>query len=237
MKFFQTLQNETARERAQLLDNPLVHRAMAGDMSREQYVAFLCQAYHHVKHTTPLLMAAGSRMPEEQEWLRTALAEYVEEELGHQEWILNDIAACGYDKEKARKSTPNRATEMMVAYAYYLVDRVNPIGFFGMVHVLEGTSVTVADEAANCIARSTGLPKRAFSYLTSHGALDLEHVKFFEDLMNKIENPQQQELIVHCARNFYHLYGEVYSSVAAEQALSLAAQEIYQRESVDGLEE
>ena len=104
MIFFQTLQNETATERMQLLDNPLVHRAMEGEMSREQYVAFLCQAYHHVKHTIPLLMAAGSRIPEQQEWLRTALAEYVEEELGHQEWILNDIEACGFDREKAHAS-------------------------------------------------------------------------------------------------------------------------------------
>ena len=223
MKFFQILQSETTGERAQLLDNSLVHRAMAGELTLQQYVAFLCQAYHHVKHTVPLLMAAGSRIPEEHEWLRTALAEYVEEELGHQEWILNDIAACGYDKEKARNSRPNRATEMMVAYAYYVIDRVDPIGFFGMVHVLEGTSVTVADEAAKCIARSTGLPKKAFSYLTSHGALDIEHVKFFEDLMNKIESPGQRELIIHCARNFYHLYGGVYSSVAAEQAVPLAA--------------
>lgn len=223
MSFFQTLQNQTATERMQLLDNPLVHRAMAGEMSREQYVAFLCQAYHHVKHTIPLLMAAGSRIPEQQEWLRTALAEYVEEELGHQEWILNDIEACGYDREKARHSTPNRATEMMIAYAYYVIDRVDPIGFFGMVHVLEGTSVTVADEAARCIAGSTGLPGNAFSYLRSHGALDVEHVKFFEDLMNKIDSAEQQNHIIHCARNFYHLYAGVYSSVAAEQALPLAA--------------
>jgi len=223
MSFFQMLLDETSRERAQLLDNALVHQAMAGEMCLEQYVAFLCQAYHHVKHTIPLLMAAGSRIPQEHEWLRMALAEYVEEELGHQEWILNDIAACGYDKEKVRNSTPNRATEMMVAYAYYVIDRVDPVGFFGMVHVLEGTSVVVADEAAKCIANSTGLPKKAFSYLTSHGALDIEHVKFFENLMDKVENPYQQKLIVHCARNFYHLYGDVYSSVAAEQALPLAA--------------
>ena len=221
MSFFHRLQKETVEERGNLLDNPLVHRAMSGEMSKEKYVAFLCQAFHHVKHTLPLLMAAGARIPEEQEWLRTALAEYVSEELGHQEWILNDISACGYDKEKARNSTPNRATEMMVAYAYYLIDRVDPIGFFGMVHVLEGTSVTVADEAARCIAQSTGLPEHAFSYLTSHGALDVEHVKFFEDLMNKIEQHDQQELIIHCARNFYHLYDGVYSSVSADQAVSL----------------
>ena len=223
MSFFQQLQQSTVGERQQLIDSPLVNEAMAGKMTTETYVAFLKQAYHHVRHTTPLLMAAGSRLPASKEWLRNALAEYVEEELGHQEWILNDIAACGYDAQKARHSIPNRATEVMVAYAYHIIDRVNPVGFFGMVHVLEGTSITVADQAAACIAKSTGLPESAFSYLRSHGALDIEHVKFFEDLMNKVDDADDQQLIVHCARNFYHLYGDVYRSVSAEQALALAA--------------
>ena len=223
MRFFQQLQDSTRIEREQLLANPLVTMALSGEMGRDTYVAFLCQAYHHVKHTLPLLMAAGSRLPQDKEWLREALAEYIEEELGHQEWVLNDIEACGYDKEKARHSQPNRATEMMVAYAYHIIDRVDPVGFFGMVHVLEGTSVTVADEAAACIASSTGLPAKAFSYLRSHGALDIEHVAFFRKLMDRIEDPCDQQLIIHCARNFYHLYAEVYSSVAAEQSQRLVA--------------
>ncbi|MEH6590670.1 MAG: iron-containing redox enzyme family protein [Halioglobus sp.] len=223
MSFFQILQQNTSVERGQLLDSELVHDALAGRMSREQYVAFLVQAYHHVKHTTPLLMAAGSRLPTEKEWLRNALAEYVEEELGHQEWVLNDIAACGYDPELVRHGAPNRETELMVAYAYHVIDRVNPVGFFGMVHVLEGTSVKVADQAAASISSSTGLPDKAFSYLRSHGALDIEHVKFFENLMNSIVDEADQQLIVHCARNFYHLYGDVYRSINASQVADLAA--------------
>ena len=223
MTFFQILQDSTHSERSQLTDRTLVCDALAGRMQVDQYVSFLCQAFHHVKHTVPLLMAAGSRMPAQKEWLREALADYVAEELGHQEWILNDISACGYDPDKVRRSTPNRATEMMVAYAYYLIDRVNPVGFFGMVHVLEGTSILVADQAARRIGESTGLSRKAFSYLTSHGALDIEHVKFFEDLMNRISDSGDQQLIIHCARHFYHLYGEVFQSVEAEQAESLAA--------------
>lgn len=223
MSFFQKLQEATATERQLLLESKLIAQAMSGDITRETYVAFLNQAYHHVRHTTPLLMAAGSRMPANKEWLRNALAEYVEEELGHQEWVLNDIAACGYDAEKARYGIPNRATEMMVAYAYHIIDRVNPMGFFGMVHVLEGTSVTTADQAAQYIAESTGLPENAFSYLRSHGALDVEHVKFFEDLMNKVEDEEDQRVIIHCAKNFYHLYAGVYDSVDAQQVLALAA--------------
>lgn len=223
MSFFQVLQSSTTKQREQLIGSPLVKEALAGAMTTETYVAFLQQAYHHVRHTTPLLMAAGSRLPASKEWLRNALAEYVEEELGHQEWILSDIGVCGFDAERARHSTPNRATEVMVAYAYHIIDRVNPVGFFGMVHVLEGTSITVADQAAECIAKSTGLPASGFSYLRSHGALDIAHVKFFEDLMDKISEPDDQQLIVHCAKNFYHLYADVYSSVDAAQAQTLVA--------------
>ncbi len=163
MSFFEKLQAETAFARNSLINSSLVQRALAGELDRETYVAFLMQAYHHVKHTTPLLMSAGSRMPGDKEWLRTALAEYVEEELGHQEWILNDITACGYDADIVRSATPNPETELMVAYAYHVIDRLNPVGFFGMVHVLEGTSVSVADQAADCIARSTCFDEDAVS--------------------------------------------------------------------------
>jgi len=210
MNFFNRLDQSTQSGRDYLLSAPIIGRCLQGNIQLEQYVAFLTQAYHHVKHTVPLLMAAGARIPESKEWLREAIAEYIEEELGHQEWILNDIEACGFDKEQVRNGQPNASTELMVAYAYDMINRVNPIGFFGMVHVLEGTSVRIASDAADKIQETLGLPNRAFSYLHSHGKLDLEHVKFFEQLMNRIDDSGDQDLIVHCAQRFYHLYGDIF---------------------------
>lgn len=223
MSFFQRLQSETASQREQFFSAPIIQQCLSGQVTLEDYVAFLTEAYHHVKHTTPLLMAVGSRIPADKEWLREAVAEYIEEELGHQEWILNDIAACGYDKEKVRHSQPSIATELMVSYAYDLVQRVNPLGFFGMVHVLEGSSVTTADRAAEYIQTALGLPDKAFSYLRSHGALDQQHVKFFEELMNRIDDPQDQQCIIHSAAVFYQLYGNMFRSLTDQQSLNRAA--------------
>lgn len=216
MAFFETLQEATAQARQQMFSAPIFTRVMTGDIDLDLYVAFLSQAYHHVKHTTPLLMATGARIPEEKEWLRNAIAEYIEEEVGHQEWILNDIAACGADKEAVRHSTPSIHTEFMVAYAYDMVARINPLGFFGMVHVLEGTSISSADNAADSIQKKLNLPDKAFSYLRSHGALDQEHVKFFQSLMNRIEDPQEQALIIDAAKRFYYLYGNIFRSLTNE---------------------
>lgn len=211
--FFERLVKETQKEREALQRIPQVVDALKGDISRETYIAYLAQAYHHVKHTTPLLMLTGARIPQHKEWLREALAEYIEEELGHQEWILNDIGFAGGDAEAIRHGQPNSATEMMIAYAYDYVSRINPVGFFGMVFVLEGTSTALATGAAGAIQESLALPKRCFSYLTSHGALDIEHMKFFEKLVNRIDDPEDQEAIIHMAKRMFVLYGNLFRSI------------------------
>ncbi|MGQ8364567.1 TenA family transcriptional regulator [Glaciecola sp. 1036] len=223
MSLYQRLLTETTEQRDYLLSSPIIKRCFTGDIKVDNYAAFLTQAFHHVKHTVPLLMAVGTRLPDSKEWLREAVAEYIEEEIGHQEWVLNDIAACGFDKEVARNSTPNMATELMVAYAYDLVNRVNPLGFFGMVHVLEGTSIAMADNAADMIQNACGLPKKAFSYLRSHGSLDIEHVKFFETLMDKITDPAEQDFIVESAKKFYVLYGNIFRTLETSAPVSQAA--------------
>ncbi len=222
MKFFERLQNETKQERSHLLSAPIIARSLSGDITLDDYISFLCQAYHHVKHTTPLLMACGSRLSEDKEWLRSAVAEYIEEELGHQEWVLNDIAACGYDKEVARCSTPHTSTELMVSYAYDTINRIDPLGFFGMVHVLEGTSVNIADGAANSIQSALTLPDESMSYLSSHSSLDQDHVQFFEDLVNRLETTEDQDLIIRCAKVFYKLYGDIFRSLNADHGIPLS---------------
>jgi thiaminase len=213
MTFYEHLVQGTAAARAELLAVPFVQAGVAGELELNHYRAFLQQAYHHVKHTVPLLMACGARLPERLSWLRGAVGEYIEEEMGHEEWILNDISRSSGDAETVRNGRPNLHTELMVAYAYDTIARGNPVGFFGMVFVLEGTSVALATRAAEALQRSLQLPNSAFSYLLSHGSLDAQHVGFFESLVNRIDDAQDQAVISHCAEVFYHLYGNVFRSL------------------------
>lgn len=215
MTFYQELLAATEAERNTLLSLPLITQGGAGKLSLQTYVAFLNQAYHHVKHTVPLLMACGGRLPEKYEWLRIAIGEYIEEEMGHQEWVLDDIAACGFDKELVRKNTPSVPTELMVAYAYDMIHRVNPIGFFGMVLVLEGTSTAAASQAALALSKGLNLGPACFSYLTSHGALDVGHTQFYEEIVNKITDESDKQLLIHSAKNFYKLYGDIFREIEA----------------------
>lgn len=210
MTVYDRLLAATETERNELQNLPILRAGASGQVSLAAYTAFLTEAYHHVKHTTPLLMACGARLPEKYEWLRSAVAEYIEEEIGHQEWILNDIRACGGDAEAVRNGRPRAATELMVAYAYDTIARVNPVGFFGMVLVLEGTSVALATTAAGALQKALGLGGNAFSYLTSHGSLDIGHMTFYESLVNRITDAADQACLIHGARIFYRLYGDMF---------------------------
>ncbi len=223
MTLHEQLARETAADRDFLLSAPVIQRCLAGDVTRELYVAFLTQAWHHVRHTVPLLMAVGSRLPDRHAWLRESVLHYLEEETGHDEWILNDIEAAGGDRNAAAASQPGVATEAMIAYAYDTVMRRNPIGFFGMVHVLEGTSVSLALTAAGSIQSTLGLPVRAFTYLRSHGELDKEHINDLARILDRLTDREDGEAVVRCAKGIYWLYGNVFRSLEATASVSPAA--------------
>lgn len=210
------LRAATVADREYLLAAPVIGDALAGRISRARYVAFLTQAWHHVRHTVPLLMAVGARLPDRHATLQKSLIHYLEEEVGHDDWILNDIEAAGGDRHAAAASVPNVATDAMVAYAWDTVQRRNPVGFFGMVYVLEGTSVSLAVRAADEIEKSLGLPKKAFTYLRSHGTLDLEHIEDLGGILDGLTDPADQAAVIQCARAMFWLYGNVFRGIDKE---------------------
>jgi pyrroloquinoline quinone (PQQ) biosynthesis protein C len=219
MHLYEQLQRDTAADREFLIGAPVIQGALAGQISRGLYVDFLTQAYHHVRHTVPLLMAVGARLPERHEWLREAVLHYLEEEAGHEQWILNDIAHAGGDRAHAAAAQPAVATECMVAYAYDTVARRNPLGFFGMVYVLEGTSVALALHAADRIQATLGLPSNAFSYLRSHGELDKEHVGDLASILEKFDAPDDRDAVIRCARGIFWLYGNMFRGLDEQRAV------------------
>ncbi|MDK9558612.1 AMP-binding protein [Marinobacter sp. M216] len=216
MAFFDRLQQETEDARKHVTEAPVIRAIQEDRFDLESYIWFLTQAYHHVKHTVPLMMACGGRLPERLEFVRKALVEYIEEEYGHHEWILDDLEACGADRESIRQGKPDTSIELMVAYLYDQIDRGNPAAFFGMVQVLEGTSIELATPLGEQIQKQLGLPDEAFSYLYSHGALDQEHFEFFRKLMNEITDADDQQAIIESARMVYRLYGDMLHSIPVQ---------------------
>ena len=181
MNFYDSLLDRTAAERSYLLSAPIFSDVEAGRVSLEGYVAFLTEAYHHVKHTVPLLMACG--------------------------------AGLSADLLRVVEGQPSLPTELMVSYVYDRIARTSPVSMFGMVLVLEGTSIALATDAAERIQRALDLPDAAFSYLCSHGSLDIGHMQTYQGLMNRFYHPDDREAVVRTAKVVYRLYGDMFRSL------------------------
>lgn len=219
MSFHDRLMAETEEDRQAFQSIPIIGRAIAEGVDRGLYLHYLAQAYHHVRHTCPLLGRALSRCTWKDRIYANALLEYLDEEKGHDEWILDDIQALGGDAERVRSGKPLMETEIMVGHAYYLIDHISPYAMLGMVHVLEGQSVALAIAAADSIEKSIGEMTggqsggAGFSYLRSHGILDSEHTAFFQSLVDGFEDPDIHDIILRSARSFYRLFGDIFRAL------------------------
>ncbi len=212
LSFHDQLVRDTAAEEAEFRAIPLIRRAIASGVDRDLYLNFLACAYHHVRHTCPLLGLALSRCGEDDGIYRSGLLVYLDEEKGHEAWILDDIRALGGDADAVRRTLPPLAVRMMVAYANYAIERISPYALLGMVHVLEGMSVALARAAAGAILASLSVDpaKGGFSYLNSHGQLDEEHCALFAGLLERIDAPDRRTLVIQSAKDFYRLYGDIF---------------------------
>jgi hypothetical protein len=86
-----------------------------------------------------------------------------------------------------------------------------------MVYVLEGTSVSLASNAASALQRALELPPGAFTYLSSHGALDVEHIGDLERLVNRLDTAEDRAAVVSNAQTFFRLYGNVLGGIDIEE--------------------
>lgn len=214
MTFYDDLLAATDDSRRAFLSIPVIAEAVESGVDRPLYRRFLASAYHHVRFTVPLLEAALERCGPGDEALAAGLREYVGEEIGHDEWILDDIGAMGGDADAVRGQKGPLPVRLMVAYAYHTIREDGPWALLGMVHVLEGMSVALAIRAADAIrARLAAEGNGGFSYLTSHGALDVSHVQAFAALLDAIDTPAARATVIRSAHDFYRLYGDVFRAL------------------------
>lgn len=214
MSFFITLIELTDSSRRELEDVPKVHTLIHNGLEIEEYRAFLHDLYHIVWHFCPVMAAAVARCDDRFRDVRYELYERIEEEKGHESWVLDDIEAVGGDVGFVRANPPSVPVQAMIAFNYYSAERVHPCSVLGMLYMLEVVSSVYGGRAADSIARATGRKVDAggFKFLSSHATMDVDHMAKLNKLVKTIEDPAAQDAIVNSTRvNFYQfsrMFGE-----------------------------
>src|SRR4029079_15711986 len=134
MEHLMTVRQQTLRE---LTSMPPIEGVLAGKPDLALYRRYLTIFYHYACDSAEVIALAGSRCTRSHPEASRYLLHHAEEEMGHERWALDDLAALGVDEATARATRPGPACAAMIGFEHYIAGRANPVGLFGWLYVLE----------------------------------------------------------------------------------------------------
>jgi pyrroloquinoline quinone (PQQ) biosynthesis protein C len=210
LPFFAELVTSTDEDRRGFETHPVVVAAVADGMSVERYRALLLELYHVVWHFNPVCAAAASRLGEASgdawQGIRHFLYEHMQEEMGHETWVMNDLEAVGVAPEATRAHAPSAYTLALNGYNHWAADRRHPCSVLGMLYALEVIASVYGGPFASAIRESLLLDgDRGVSFIDSHATMDAKHMAELRQVMNLVTEPAAQAAVLESVRvNFHH---------------------------------
>ncbi len=179
-------------------------------LSRDDYLSLLEDLYHVVWHFCPVMGSAASRLTDDCRGIRYLLYDKIAEEKGHEDWVLNDIAAVGGDVDGVRASRPRIPVEAFIGYNYALTDRHHPISVLGMLYTLEVIASVYAGRVAQSARDKIGMTgAEGFTFLESHSTMDGDHLVDLKNAIKSIEAPAQQDAVIRATQTNFWLFARI----------------------------
>ena len=172
-----------ARMRGDILQQKIVRDLFEGNLDPAAYVRYLENIWYYAQHSSIVIGLAGARAVSSHPKLADYLLHHAREELGHDEWALEDLAALGVPMERVKASRPVPACAAMVGMEYFVAGHGNPVGIFGWLFTLEAMGDDLGHAVADRVKQGLDLPK-GVKFLAGHGTADEDHVK---DIIEQIE--------------------------------------------------
>lgn len=172
---------------------------LSGSNVRQTYVEFLVLLHQIIRASVPLMEAAhatvraASTQPSaDTDLYLSYLAEHIEEEARHDEWLLEDLEQIGVSRRSVKSREPSPAVWSLVGSQYYLIHHHDAFGLLGYITVLEGFPPTMAN--IEHLQKVTGYPDAAFRTLRIHSEVDHTHGEELDKFLDKLEvaNPTRR---------------------------------------------
>lgn len=126
------------------------------------------------------------------------LSRHIEEERGHAEWVLDDLAALGFARGAEARRPPSVHAVALLGCAYTWVDQHHPVSILGFLSIMEGRPMSVS--FLESVIRRSGMPEGAFRFYLDHARLDPFHGADIHGLMDRLDlAPHQEEALVLAA--------------------------------------
>jgi Iron-containing redox enzyme len=184
----------------------------------ELYPAYLRTSHWIIRASIPLMETALERAQATaaEDPVAAGLAEYldhhVDEELGHDEWLLEDLAVLGVPRADVLAEPPSAAVASLVGAPYYWILHYHPVAVLGYIALLEGYPPTIAE--VDLLMKRTGYGRDAFRTLIRHAELDPLHRDDLDEAIDRLPLVPEHTAVIgicglHTVEAFTRVLGEL----------------------------
>lgn len=194
---------------AEFVASEPVRLLTSGRMTPPEYRAILREVFHHTRENPQLqALATVFFRGRQRDMVRTFFA-HAASEIGHDQLALNDYVTLGGDAARVPYQNPLPATSALLAYGYYQIYNLNPIGYLGYLFFLEFTPTQTGVGMMDHL-RKIGVPDAALTFLKDHTEIDQGHnrlmIKYADALIGSDED---LDCIVYAMKTTGYLYGQM----------------------------
>ena len=158
---------------------------------------YLVVQHQIIRATVPLTRVAlegANALGDDPAGLAGYLELHVDEELGHDETLLDDLVLLGLERAEVLERMPSPAVASVVGVQYYWILHHHPVAFLGYVGVMEGYPPT--DELVELLVARTGFPREAFRTFSEHGELDPGHRDHLDRTLDALPLTERHEQVI-----------------------------------------
>ena len=167
---------------------------------RELWPEYLVLQHQIIRATVPLTETAldRTRALPGSDPLRAPLAayleEHVDEELNHDDGLLDDLESLGLPRAEVLARMPSPRVAALVGAQYYWIHHHHPVAFLGYIALMEGYPPTA--ELIEALAERTGYPPEAFRTFDQHAELDPGHKDHLDRTLDALPLTEDQEAMI-----------------------------------------
>lgn len=166
-----------------ILDNSrFVRHIQEGKLDRKLYALYLVETYHYTKHNSRNQALVGVKMGDGNPQYQKFCFDHAMEETGHELMAWHDAKALGLSAQLTDLPAPLPATEVLIAYLYWISEHGNPLRRLGYSFWAEN-SYEYINPLVDKIRTTLDLKNSQMTFFVAHSAIDKEHAEEVERML------------------------------------------------------
>jgi hypothetical protein len=195
--------------------NRLCRKVDAGDVTPDDYHAFLNMIFHQTFEGPSTFAMAGAHCDVRLYRIRDYLIEHAEEERAHWQWVIEDLRGTGFRGPDPRSVFPRPECQNYLAFNVYCAIRMPPARL-ATAAFLEGVGASYGKKYAQKLCDALKLKPEQVKFVFGHGDTDVGHSA---DILGVLDAsplaPHDWARLGHAVRTAASLYRAMYDAVVS----------------------